>query len=856
MYQGGYQGGNFNQNHGIRPPRPQYNNDGENRWNRNNNPNQFNPNFMNNGAFNNNPNFMHNRTYPPKKDFGGPGQNKPKPMMQMNNSQSPDLDEMSKEDRAKLQSMKAKYPGQSLVAPNWDTIKLEPFFKDFNKVHENNLNRSIEDVVEWRGTMEITVKGKDVPFPHQEFKEANFSQNIFTEIKRQGFTLPTPIQSQGWPIALSGRDFVGIAQTGSGKTLAYMLPGIVHINHQRPLMKGEGPIVLVLAPTRELAQQIQTVARDFGTHIKPMARNTCIFGGSPKGPQIRDLQRGVEVCIATPGRLIDFLERGVTNLRRVTYLVLDEADRMLDMGFEPQIRKIIEQIRPDRQVLMWSATWPKEVQTLAEDFLHNYIQVNIGSLNLSANNNIIQNIKVCEEGEKEQELIALLKKLGNDSTNKSIIFVETKKKVEDVLKIIQREGYSSNSIHGDKSQNERDFVLESFRNGRISVLVATDVAARGLDVEDVKNVINYDYPNSSEDYIHRIGRTGRCEQSGAAFTFFTPSNARQARELIAVLNEAGQNPAKELIDLAKTINGKGNGRNMNQRYGRPDQYNRPMNNYNKPNGMVNGFKGMGQGWMNINHNPQNNYNKDYMNKGDNPRPFNKFQNHDDKKPNENGMGYKKPDFNNRFNPNKPVQNGFVHNQGGYQGGYQKNFGEQRGEGQEGYKPKWQTDKPRTFNKPDFNGNPRGDKPQFQNNYMGKPRPPFNSNAPPRFGNQAGAEYNGQQSQQKYNKYENYKQYNADKEAGGSDVFQGVKSFSSNNQMGNRHFNNSNRYGDHQNNQIDAQSPVVHAQQPQQAFVQADAIDGAQPFDSNMIQGYRMMNGQIPPFPPAFAVIQM
>lgn len=249
----------------------------------------------------------------------------------MRKPKSPDLDDMSKEDRAKLQSMKAKYPGQNLVRPCWEQMKLEPFKKDFNKIHENNENRSESDVTEWRQQMEITVKGKEIPFPHQEFMEANFPQSVLNEMKRQGFTTPTPIQSQGWPIALTGRDLLGIAQTGSGKTLAYMLPALVHINNQRSLVRGEGPIVLVLAPTRELAQQIQTVARDFGTHVRPIARNTCIFGGSPKGPQIRDLERGIEICIATPGRLIDFLERGVTNLRRVTYLVLDEADRMLDM---------------------------------------------------------------------------------------------------------------------------------------------------------------------------------------------------------------------------------------------------------------------------------------------------------------------------------------------------------------------------------------------------------------------------------------------------------------------------------------------------------------------------------------------
>lgn len=229
-----------------------------------------------------------------------------------------------------------------------------------------------------------------------------FSKLIFvSHCRRQGFSEPTSIQAQGWPIALSGRDMVGIASTGSGKTLSYILPAIVHINSQPKLGRKDGPIALVLAPTRELAQQIQQVADDFG-HSSGI-RNTCLYGGAPKGSQARDLDCGVEIVIATPGRLLDFLESGKTNLKRCTYLVLDEADRMLDMGFEPQIRKIIEQIRPDRQTLMWSATWPKEVKNLAEDFLKDYAQINVGSLQLSANHNILQIIDVCQDYEKENK---------------------------------------------------------------------------------------------------------------------------------------------------------------------------------------------------------------------------------------------------------------------------------------------------------------------------------------------------------------------------------------------------------------------------------------------------------------------
>ncbi|KAG8231679.1 hypothetical protein J437_LFUL007454 [Ladona fulva] len=428
-------------------------------------------------------------------------------------------------------TLKGKQPGERLRKPQWDLSSLQPFLKDFYRPHSNVINRSIEEVNRYRSMKEITVKGNNIPHPNQQFEEGNFPDYVMNEIRRQGFLEPTAIQAQGWPIALSGRDMVGIAQTGSGKTLAYILPATVHINHQKQLSRGEGPIALILAPTRELAQQIQQVARDFGA--SSFIRNTCVFGGAPKGPQARDLERGVEIVIATPGRLIDFLERGTTNLRRCTYLVLDEADRMLDMGFEPQIRKIVEQIRPDRQTLMWSATWPKEVQALAEDFLKDYIQINIGSLQLAANHNILQIVDVCQEHEKQTKLSKLLREISTERIWKTIIFVETKKKVDDITKLIRREGWPAMSIHGDKSQPERDHVLS--------------------DVEDVKFVINFDYPSSSEDYIHRIGRTGRCQQSGTAYAFFTSNNAKQARELVAVLEEAKQDINPKLTEMAAAM---------------------------------------------------------------------------------------------------------------------------------------------------------------------------------------------------------------------------------------------------------------------------------------------------------------
>uniref|UniRef100_A0A672H059 RNA helicase n=1 Tax=Salarias fasciatus TaxID=181472 RepID=A0A672H059_SALFA len=362
---------------------------------------------------------------------------------------------------------------------------------------------------------------------------------VMDVINKQNWTDPTPIQAQGWPLALSGQDMVGIAQTGSGKTLSYLLPAIVHINHQPFLERGDGPICLVLAPTRELAQQVQQVAAEYGRASR--LKSTCIYGGAPKGPQIRDLERGVEICIATPGRLIDFLEAGKTNLRRCTYLVLDEADRMLDMGFEPQIRKIVDQIRPDRQTLMWSATWPKEVRQLAEDFLKEYI------------------VDVCNDGEKENKLIRLLEEIMSEKENKTIIFVETKRRCDDLTRRMRRDGWPAMGIHGDKSQQERDWVLNEFKYGKAPILIATDVASRGLDVEDVKFVINFDYPNNSEDYIHRIGRTARSQKTGTAYTFFTPNNMRQASDLVSVLREANQAINPKLLQMAEDRGGRSRG---------------------------------------------------------------------------------------------------------------------------------------------------------------------------------------------------------------------------------------------------------------------------------------------------------
>jgi ATP-dependent RNA helicase DDX5/DBP2 len=320
-----------------------------------------------------------------------------------------------------------------------DMDTLPKFEKSFYKEHPDVSARSEAEVAAFRKEQQMTVYGKNVPRPVQSFDEAGFPAYVMTEVKAQGFSNPTAIQAQGWPMALTGRDVVGIAETGSGKTLTYCLPAIVHINAQPLLAPGDGPIVLVLAPTRELAVQIQTEMTKFGKSSR--IRNTCVYGGVPRGPQIRELTRGVEVCIATPGRLIDMLESGKTNLRRVTYLVLDEADRMLDMGFEPQIRKIISQIRPDRQTCMWSATWPKEVRQLAEDFLHEYIQVYIGSQDLSANHRITQVVEIVSEFEKRDKMIKHMERIMDDKKAKILVFTGTKRVADEITRFLRQDGW-------------------------------------------------------------------------------------------------------------------------------------------------------------------------------------------------------------------------------------------------------------------------------------------------------------------------------------------------------------------------------------------------------------------------------
>ncbi|GAV71643.1 DEAD domain-containing protein/Helicase_C domain-containing protein/WW domain-containing protein [Cephalotus follicularis] len=392
---------------------------------------------------------------------------------------------------------------------------------------------------------EVTATGENIPAPLMTFDTTGFPPEILREIHAAGFSSPTPIQAQTWPIALQSRDIVAIAKTGSGKTLGYLIPAFILLRQRRNNPQN-GPTVLVLAPTRELATQIQDEAIKFGRSSRVTC--TCLYGGAPKGPQLRELERGADIVVATPGRLNDILVMKKIDVGQVSLLVLDEADRMLDMGFEPQIRKIVNEIPPRRQTLMYTATWPKEVKKIASDLLVNPVQVNIGSVDvLAANKAITQYVEVVPQMEKERRLEQILR--SQERGSKVIIFCSTKRLCDQLTRSLGR-NFGAAAIHGDKSQVERDSVLNQFRSGRSPILVATDVAARGLDIKDIRIVINYDFPTGIEDYVHRIGRTGRAGATGISYTFFSEQDWKYAADLVKLLEGANQRVPPEVRDMA------------------------------------------------------------------------------------------------------------------------------------------------------------------------------------------------------------------------------------------------------------------------------------------------------------------
>ncbi|KAH8247231.1 hypothetical protein KR038_000582 [Drosophila bunnanda] len=372
--------------------------------------------------------------------------------------------------------------------------------------------------------------------------------DLLGEIQKQGFEKPSPIQSQGWPILLKGHDMIGIAQTGTGKTLAFLLPGMIHTEYQSiPRGSRGGANVLVLAPTRELALQIEMEVNKYS--FRNM-KAVCVYGGGDRRMQISDVERGAEIIICTPGRLNDLVQANVIDVRSITYLVLDEADRMLDMGFEPQIRKVMLDIRPDRQTIMTSATWPPGVRRMAQSYMRNPIQVCVGSLDLAATHSVRQVIELLEDDQdKFQTIKSFVRQMTK--TDKIIIFCGRKARADDLSSDLTLDGFVTQCIHGNREQSDREQAIADIKSGAVHILVATDVASRGLDIEDITHVINYDFPRNIEEYVHRVGRTGRAGRKGTSISFITREDWAMAKELIEILNEAGQEVPDELHNMAR-----------------------------------------------------------------------------------------------------------------------------------------------------------------------------------------------------------------------------------------------------------------------------------------------------------------
>jgi len=422
-------------------------------------------------------------------------------------------------------------------------------------------NEEITEIRKSNGS--ILVKGKEIPKPILEFYQCGLNTKIMEILKSKEIEKPFPIQMQAIPTIMSGRDCLGISETGSGKTLAYVLPMLRHVQSRIAGIKAnkgdkvtnyklkneKGPIALILVPTRELATQICEEIRSFTNSLS--IETTCLFGGSNLGNQINDLKRGVDIAVATPARLIELLclsNGKVTNLTRTTFVVLDEADRMFDLGFEPQISKIIRNIRPQRQIVMFSATFPRQIQLIAKKLLKRPVEILVGLKGQGAKN-IEQYVEVIK---KEKSFLRLLEILEKYIEVCTIIFADEQNEAIELWKQLFNKGFSCCLLYGQMDQEDRIDNLESFKNGQKNILVTTSICARGLDVPRCGLVINFRCPNHMEDYIHRIGRTGRAGKKGIAYTFIDPDEEDlYAEDIIKVFEISNQNVSDELKEIAR-----------------------------------------------------------------------------------------------------------------------------------------------------------------------------------------------------------------------------------------------------------------------------------------------------------------
>lgn len=457
------------------------------------------------------------------------------------------------ENPGSILAIAAKKKKKDIPTIDYSKIDLQPIRKNF-WFEPYELSQMTEaEVQELRLDLDgIKVSGKDVPKPVQKWSHCGLTKAMLDVVEELGYEKPTPIQMQALPVIMSGRDVVGVAKTGSGKTMAFLLPMFRHIKDQDPV-KDDGPIGLILTPTRELATQIYRDCKPFLSALN--LRAVCAYGGPPIKDQIALLKAGADIVVATTGRFIDLLAANqgrVVSLKRTTYIVLDEADRMFDMGFEPQVMKIFANVRPDRQTVLFSATMPRIIDSLVKKVLKNPIEITVGGKSVVAPE-ITQVVEIREEKDKFLRLLELLGDLYVDDDDvRTLIFVERQEKADDLLRELLRKGYGCMSIHGGKDQVDRDSTIADFKSGVCPVMIATSVAARGLDVKQLKLVVNYDAPNHLEDYVHRAGRTGRAGNTGTAVTFVTEEQESCAVGIAKALEQSGQAVPERLDQMRKS----------------------------------------------------------------------------------------------------------------------------------------------------------------------------------------------------------------------------------------------------------------------------------------------------------------
>ncbi len=404
------------------------------------------------------------------------------------------------------------------------------------------------------------------------FSGLELAQPILRAIADEGYTNPTPIQAKAIPPLLEERDLLGVAQTGTGKTAAFALPLLHHMGEDAGKPNSRAPRALILAPTRELAAQIGESLRVYARHMR--LRTAVVFGGTPIRPQIKTLANGVHVLVATPGRLIDLMNQRHVRLDAVEIFILDEADRMLDMGFIPDVRKITATMPADRQTALFSATMPKAIQGLASGLLDNPVRVEVAPAATTAERVEQQVLFVAKE--KKRALLSEL--LSDNSLERVLIFTRTKHGADRVAKHLEHIGVQSDAIHGNKTQNARQRALKAFRSGNIRALVATDIAARGIDVDDVTHVINFELPNDSESYVHRIGRTARAGAAGIAISFCAHDERGYLRDIEKTIRKSVPVVEDHPYHAADIANDTGPARSGPKRKKYPGQQRRRNNN--------------------------------------------------------------------------------------------------------------------------------------------------------------------------------------------------------------------------------------------------------------------------------------